>query len=397
MVLNLVLAYQGYRSVMFVLPTPIGLYKPDYSTCSKRDWDTYKGTFPGYLYVTKNEFSVSKFNGSWKQKGKKILGRTEYFMDRDLHRKLGDEDRNTFLSGFVFETSSNGDLLLVPGKGQFQKSKLRFRRLPDIKIVDALKQSSEINLGLEMINSTTNWPYFMLLTTEKSKFQKTFFDVLKSSEPLAIRTEATRCLDGNSDESVVREIGDMFFKLPVTKDRPGRMFRNRLVDVIRNSHLPYSFDLAVKALDAKLISGFTASDIAGKSRNPAGIDFILKLVETAKPDQIHSMIEDMRELDAKAAVALAKRYEESQELDAQFEAIRTLAECEPRSEDRDKSVRKLFEMFSNVDWIKQCNIAKALGISQTPLALSSLKKISGKGSHEAVQQWIDEAIGKYKR
>ena len=144
-------------------------------------------------------------------------------------------------------------------------------------------------------------------------------------------------------------------------------------------------------------SGFTASDIAGKSRNPAGIDFILKLVESAKPEHIHSMIEDMRELDAKAAVALAKRYEESQELDAQFEAIRTLAECEPRSEDRDKSVKRLFEMFSNVDWMKQCNIAKALGISQTPLALSSLMKISGKGSHEAVQQWIDEAIGKYKR
>ena len=381
---------------MFTVPPPLGLYQPDYSSCSKRDWDTYKGTFPGFMYLTKTEFVVSIFQGSWKQQGKKILGRTEYFMDRDLHRKPGDEDRNTFLSGFAFEISSNGDLLLVPGKGQYQKSKLRFRRLPDIKIVDALKQSSEIDMNLKVINSTTNWPYYMLLTTQKSKFQKTFLDILRSPESLAIRTEAARCLDGNSDEAVVREVGDMFLKLPVTKERPGRLYRNRLIDVIRNSHLPSSFDLAVKALDAKLISGFTASDIAGKSRNPAGIDFILKVVETAKPEDIHYMIEDMRALNAKAAVTFAKKYEESKDFDAQFEAIRTLAECELLSEDRNKSVKRLFEMFSNVDWMKQCDIAKALGISQTPLALSSLKKISGKGSDEAVQQWIDEAIGKYK-
>ena len=397
MVLNLVLAYQGYRSVMFVLQPPIGLYKPDYSTSSKRDRDTYQGSFPGYLYLTKNEFSVSILDGTWKKVGKRVLGRTEYFMERNLHRKPGDKDRDSFLGGLVFDIASNGDLLLVPGKSQYQKSKLRFRRLSDIKIVDALKQSSEIDLDLKVMNSTTNWPYHMLLWTEKSKFQKTFFEILKSSEPLAIRTAAARCLEGNSDEAVIKEVGDMFLKLPTTKEKGPAIFRRRLLNVLTESRLPYSFDIAMKAFNAKLISNNTASNIVGKSRNPAGIDFILKLVETAKLEQIHSMIDDMRVLDAKAAVALAKRYEESQELDAQFEAIRTLAECEPRSEDRDKSVKRLFEMFSNVDWMKQCNIAKALGISQTPLALSSLMKISGKGSHEAVQQWIDEAIGKYKR
>jgi flagellar motility protein MotE (MotC chaperone) len=396
MFLSLILVHLAYKQAIFTVPPPIGLFKPDYATCSERDRDTYQGTFPGYLYLTKNEFSVSILDGTWKKVGKRVLGRTEYFMERNLHRKPGDEDRDSFLGGLVFEVASNGDLLLVPGKGQYQKSKLRFRRLPEIRIVDALKQSSEIDLDLRVMNSTTNWPYHMLLWNEKSKFQKTFFEVVKSSEPLAIRTAAARCLEGNSDEAVIKEVGDMFLKLPTTKEKGPAIFRRRLLNVLTDSRLPCSFDIAMKALDAKLISNNTASRIAGKSRNPVGIDFILKLAESAKPEEIASLIEDMRQLDRKAAVALAKRCEESSDLDAQFQATRTLAECEALAHDRNKSVTKLFELFSNVDWMKQCDIARALGNAQTPLALTCLKKISGKGSDEAVQQWIDEAIGKYK-
>ena len=393
-----VLISQAYRQQVLKFEGFRGIYQPDFSTCSKRDWDSYKGIFQaGPLNIMKSEFSVTIFHGTWTQKGKKLYLRTEKFMQRNLHRKPSDQSHETFLGGFVFEIGKAGILRLVPGHGMYQKSKLTFRPIKPIKIIEGLAlfaKSNAMDPNYEM--STANAVYGQFYDYRNS-LSPTMLGILKSGEPLPIRTEAARQLISVRTEKVVGEVGDLLLKQDQSKDREKAVFRRFLSAVVRESHLRSSFDIGVKAYEAKLISLSTMIGIAGNSGNPKAVAFLEDASADAKGSALVGILVQLRELSGPEALAFALSQEKSQDAEMQFEVLRTRAEAEPSLELRDKAVQSLIDLFPKSEWMSQCDIAKSLGTAQTKLAHQGLLKINGKGIDEAVQQWIDEALSKYKK
>ncbi|MEI8282794.1 MAG: hypothetical protein WCG75_10350, partial [Armatimonadota bacterium] len=141
----LVLA-QGYSQQVLKFKGVQGIYKPDFTSCSERDRDLYTGIFQaGPLTIMKTEFLDTIYSGTWIKKGERLYMRTERFMDRDLNRKSTDWSHDTFLGGFVFEPTQSGDLNLIPGSGMYQKSKLTFRRIKPLSILECLKLSADMD------------------------------------------------------------------------------------------------------------------------------------------------------------------------------------------------------------------------------------------------------------
>ncbi len=399
MLTSLLLLAQGYKEVIFNIPAPMGIYQPDFSSCSAKDSGIYQVTLPGYLYLTKHEFEVAIYNGSWTQKGNRLDLRTLIFMNRDLDvDESKPADFRTFMSGLQFEVLKNGNLRLNPPAGQVMKSKLTFRRMHPITVFAALKLASEINWdSKEVQGAHLNWPYFMMLSEFGRNYEGTLLDILKSGESLKIRNEAARNLEHTHTEAVIRYAGDTYLKLQSSKVREEQMYRRRLLNIVIECERPMAFDYATQAYEKKLVNRTTAVQIASRSHHPKAAEFVTKMADEAKPTELANIIEYSRNIDKPTAVLLAKKYESNEDPEVHFQVLRNYAECAMSADVRDKSVQQLADLFAKAEWMQQCDIAKSLGIAQTPLALSCLKKMSGHGSERAVQRWIDEAIGKYAK
>lgn len=396
--LSLVLA-TNYKQVQFVVPAPYGIYKPDFQSCSIADRDLYQATLPGYLFLTKDYFNVAIYGGDWVQAGNKITLTTSEFMGRNVEPDADKQSRkSSFIRGFNFVVQPNHDLILQPPTGMVMKSTLRFRRQKPIRLIEALKQSFEFILSNdnEIAGLKTNYANFSLLSNFAKPYQASLFEILQSTESFDVRAEAAKCLERVQSEKIVRYAGETLLKLPPAKTNRSRaIFRRRLMNLLESSAIPISFDYAKRALDKKFIGLTTAYNIAGESGHPGAVAFLKESLKTNGkfPEYV---IQNLQKLSHRDAIEVAKQYTESQVHEVQFQALRTLAECEPEYKERNKWVQILGDRFESSDWMEQCDIAKTLGKAQTGLALEYLQKVNHKGSHPAVQQWIDMAIQKYK-
>ena len=399
MIASALLLAQTYKHTLFVVPPPSGIYKPDFSTCSKKDADLYKATLPGYLLIAKDYFNIASYDGSWTRKGNTLDLATSSFMGHEVRPdETGKSTKSSFIQGFSFDIASNHDLILRPSTAMVMHSRLRFRRLRPVPIEMALMNSSEF-LSFssdDVVGLKTSYSYFSLTKDFGKQYEPQFFEMMASPVPDAVRGEAARCLEGTQNEKIVKAAGELLLQTaPVKGDNWKSIFRRRLIGILRESHLPISFEYANSALDKKNISLIPAYDIAGNSRHPHALEFLQKhLVDDDK--DAYAILPNIQKLSRDAAVTAAKKFVDSSDEDNRFQALQTLVECERESADRDKYVQILLEMFGKVDWLKQCEIAESLGKAQTDNALDALRKINHKGSDKPVQRSIETAIAKYK-
>ena len=389
---------QAYRQQILKFEGVRGIYQPDFSTCSKRDWDSYKGIFQaGPLNIMKSEFSDTIYEGSWINKGGKLYLRTERFMERDLQRKPSDWRHNTFLQGFVFEPTPSGDLTLLPSPGMFMKSKLVFRRIKPLTILECLRLSADMNVTDRNTQFSLGYAVFGQMIDQREELAPVMLEIMNSSESLKIRSESVACLTNVHSERVVAEVGFLLLQQDQSKDRDKAIFRRRLATALSLTHLPSEFEFGRKAYDAKLISLSTMIGIAGNSGNPKAVAFLKDASADAKESALVGILVQLRRLSGPEAIAFAQTQEKNLDAEMQLEILRTKAEVEPSLELRDKAVQSLIDLFPKSEWMSQCDIAKSLGTAQTELARKGLLKINGKGSDEAVQQWIDSALARYKK
>lgn len=394
----LLLFAQAYGQQILKFEGVRGIYQPDFTSCSERDRDTYTGIFQaGPLCIMKNDFSVTIMSGKWIKKGNRLVMRTEMFMERDLGRKPTDWSHDTFLGGLVFEPTASGDLLLVPGLGMFQKSKLTFRRIKPMTVLECLKLSANLDVMAKDSTLSLGYAAFSQLIDLREELAPAILEVLKSNESLKIRSEAAARLMNVHSETVVSEVGRILLQQDESKDHDKAVFRARLANTLSDTHLPSAFEYGEKAYNAKLISLSKMISIAGNSGNPKAVTFLKEASAGANENYLVMILPAMRKLSGTEALAFAQLQEKNSDSVMQFEILRTRAEFEPSPELRDKSVQALIDMFPKSEWMNQCDIAKSLGIAQTKLAHQGLLKVTGKGSYEAVQQWIDEALTKYKK
>ena len=279
------------------------------------------------------------------------------------------------------------------------KSPLVFHRVPTMKLVDALKETSHMIDGelTKEIEFTLPFKVWDQMFDLRKSLKSSLLDIAESDQPMDIRAEAALQLDGLKGDELVRRVGNLLLTTKPTKDRQEMLFRDSLGRALATSRHPSSLYYAIAAKKKGVIRNYEFREILANCKNPEAIPLLYDLAKTSKPAEVASVLVAMQAQSPADGLKLANEYASSPDPAIQFQVLRTRAELADSEQARNKCVKKLYDLFANVNWLKQCDIAKTFGKAQTPLAYRCLKKISGKGSDPAVQQWIDGAIQNYKK
>ena len=165
--------------------------------------------------------------------------------------------------------------------------------------------------------------------------------------------------------------------------------------LIESRH-PAAAYFGIAAYRKGLIREYEVTQIIGNSKNSDGIAFLYEVAAKSKGKSLTYVLDSMRLVSKADGLELAKKFENDPDKNVHFEVLRTFAETETTTAKRGLASKQLIDLFPTVDWMKQADIAKSLGNADNPVARQGLRKLSGKGSDPAVQQWIDMAIEKYK-
>ena len=187
-VLFLLSQVQGQQTLNF--PAPRGIYQADLTTCSEKDRDIYGAIFQGYLSIKKRDFNVAIISGTWRQDRTKLLLATEKFMDRAVGKRGAKFDDQTYLSGITFDIQPNGDLVLLPARGMYMTSKLTFRRIPPMVLLDALDETMKIDIDKKDYSFGLGWALTEQIYDMKQELAPQMLRIFVSSESLPIRREA---------------------------------------------------------------------------------------------------------------------------------------------------------------------------------------------------------------
>ena len=392
----LIVLAQNLSQSTIDFPAPRGIYEADVTTCSEKDRGLYTAIFQGYLSIREKDFEVSILGGEWKKIGNKLLLTTGKFMATDMPKSKAKFSDRTFVSGMTLEIQPSGDLVLQPAKGMYMTSKLTFRRLAPLNTVDALDQVAKVDFESKEFRLTLGWALTNQFFEIKNEVAPQMLEILKSTEPISIRREAAFCLWGVRTDVAVKTVGEMLLAQPTTKDKETVMIRRTLAMTLEQSHHPAAAYFGISAYRKGLIREFEAAHIIGNSANPDGIAFLFEVADKAKGKQLTYVLESMRKLSKSDGLKLARQFENDPDKDVHFEVIRALAETETTTAKRSEASKQLIALFPTVDWMKQCDIAKSLGEANNPVAWQGLRRISGKGSDSAVQQWIDGGLANYR-
>lgn len=385
---------------MLKIPAPRGIYKLDFASCSDTDRGLYEAMFQGYLSITKENFSVCILKGTWTQVGNNLQLRVGSFMNHPYKPDKDKYDDATFLSGLTMAILPNHDLTLRPAKGMVMKSSLTFHREPDMKLTDALQTSwsamdvEDLKAELEFtLGSKLSDHLYEMASTLKSEL----LDVVESNSALPIKIEAAFVLSGQRGDDLVRRTGNLLLGFTPSKVKDERLFQVALARTLSESHHPSSFYYASQANKRGIMRNYEFQETLANCGNPEAVPILFELARKAKSEGIPRLLQCMRKVSGKNALVLANLVADNPDEKVKFQVLLTRAECETTDTKRNQAVKALVSQFDKFDWLQQCDAAQALGVAQTKLAHSSLKKISSRGKHDAVQRWIDGALEKYKK